>query len=91
MAFPNIGGSNCHHYSDKNQTTKIRLVPKGIGLFLFHKYGRNFIILQLENFECSLPLTIEITEKARLTAGFFCVSSGSGRAGDIISLEFRNK
>jgi len=35
MAFPNIGGSNCHHHSDKNQTTKIRLVPKGISLFLF--------------------------------------------------------
>lgn len=36
-------------------------------------------------------LILKITEKARLTAGFFCVSSGSGRAGDIISLEFRNK
>ena len=33
MAVFDTGGNYRHHHPDKNQTTKIRLVPKGIGLF----------------------------------------------------------
>jgi hypothetical protein len=59
MAVFDTGGSNCPDYPDKNQTTKIRLVPKGIGLFFFHEYGRKFVILQLE-MDMKYPIGLEL-------------------------------
>ena len=41
MGVMDTGGGYRHHHTDKNKTTKIRLVPKGIDLFFVFRSHRN--------------------------------------------------